>query len=164
MVHQDDLKKCDRCGSNLCYSPEPIQGKDLIRNYYCFGCGFNTNSICKVDSEFYNQQMILLPDLYKDLAGEDGEGKVWLPAFVQSEKGMLYADGTNGDNWAYCAIKMIPTTEEDDELIRKEKYKPDNSSKRFFSEANFKDALFYLGMVEDEEYLTLVKSELGISL
>lgn len=162
MVHKDELIKCDRCESPLCYSPEPIQGKELIRNYYCFGCGFNTNTLCKVESEFYNQQMSLLPDLYKELAGEDHEGKVWFPAFVQSEKGMLYADGTSSENWAYCAIKMIPTTEEDDELIRKQKYKPDNSSKKYFEESKFKEALLYLGMVEDSEYVTLIKSEIGI--
>jgi len=144
----DDMKKCDRCGGDACYVTE-VNAE--LKNYYCFGCGFNTNSICKVGSEFFKEQMAILPDLYKDLAGEDAEGKVWLPAFVQNEKGMLYADGTGVDNWAWAAVKMVPTTEEDGEILSKSKFKPDNSTKKHFPEKDFMDALSYLGLLPDDK-------------
>ena len=133
MIHKDYLTNCDRCSKPLCYVPTKASSGDDIENFYCFGCGFNTNSIAKVGSEFIEQQMALYPDLYKDLMGEGEDGKVWMPAFVNTEKGMLFADGTDGDNWAWAAVKMIPTTEEDDEIIRREKYKPDNDSKKYFA-------------------------------
>ena len=142
----DNLEKCDRCGGDACYTKE-INAE--LKSYYCFGCGFNTNSICKVGSDFFNEQMGILPDLYKDLAGEDEHGKVWLPAFVHNEKGMLYADGTGVDNWAWAAVKMIPTTKSDGEILSKNKYKPDNDTKKHFAEKDFMDALSYLGLLPD---------------
>lgn len=142
----DDLVTCDRCGGDACYIQEVTPE---ITSHYCWGCGFNTNSICKVGSEFFKEQMAILPDLYKDLAGEDDKGKVWLPAFVQNEKGMLYADGTGVDNWAWAAVKMVPTTEEDGEILSKSKFKPDNSTKKHFPEKDFMDALSYLGLLPD---------------
>ena len=143
----DDLVKCDRCGCDACYVTEVNAS---LSNSYCFGCGFNTNSICKVGSDFFNEQMSMLPDLYKDLAGEDKEGKVWLPCFVQNEKGMLYADGTTADEWMWAAVKMVPTTEEDGEILAQSKHKPDNSTKKHFAEKNFMDALSYLGLLPDD--------------
>ena len=144
----DDLVTCDRCGGDACYIQEVTPE---ITSHYCWGCGFNTNSICKVGSEFFKEQMAILPDLYKDLAGEDAEGKVWLPAFVQNEKGMLYADGTGVDNWAWAAVKMVPTTEEDGEILSKSKFIPDNSTKKHFPEKDFMDALSYLGLLPDDK-------------
>ena len=147
----DKMTKCDRCQGDACYVTE-VNAE--LKNYYCWGCGFNTNSICKVGSDFFNEQMSVLPDLYKDLSGEDEEGKVWIPAFVSNEAGMVYADGTSSDNWRWAAVKMVPTTEEDGELLASQKFKPDNSSKRHFEEKDFMDALSYLGMLpngEDED-------------
>lgn len=146
MMNFDELSKCDRCGGDACYITEV---NSELKNYYCFGCGFNTNSICKVGSEFFEQQMSVLPDLYKDLSGEDEHGKVWLPCFVQNEKGMLYADGTDSENWAWAAVKMVPTTEADGEILSKNKFKPDNDTKKHFPEKDFMDALSYLGLLPD---------------
>ena len=143
----DDLVTCDRCGGDACYK---VEVNAAISNYFCWGCGFNTNTICKIGSDFFKEQMALLPDLYKDLAGEDEHGKVWLPAFVSNEKGMLFADGTGVDNWAWAAVKMVPTTEEDGEILANQKFKPDNSTKRHYPEKHFMDALSYLGLLPDD--------------
>ena len=124
----DDLVKCDRCGGDACYK---VEINPELSNYFCWGCGFNTNSICKVGS------------------GEDDKGKVWLPAFVHNEVGMLYADGTGVDNWAWAAVKIVPTTKEDGEILSKQKFKPDNSTKKYFPEKDFMEALSYLGLLPD---------------
>lgn len=142
----DDLVKCDRCGGDACYK---VEINPELSNYFCWGCGFNTNSICKVGSDFFKEQMAVLPDLYKDLSGEDDKGKVWLPAFVHNEVGMLYADGTGADNWAWAAVKIVPTTKEDGEILSKQKFKPDNSTKKYFPEKDFMEALSYLGLLPD---------------
>ena len=42
-----------------------------IKNYQCYGCGFITNSLLKKDTQFFDEQMELLPNLYKELMGED---------------------------------------------------------------------------------------------
>lgn len=144
----DDLKQCDRCGGDACYVSEVNLE---IKNFYCFGCGFQSNSMMKVDSKFLSEQMAILPELYKALMGEDEKGKVWMPAYVSNQKGMLFADGTAVDNWKWAAIKMIPTTEEDDEITRKNKFKPDNSTKRHFDEKDFMDALSYLGLLPENQ-------------
>lgn len=144
----DTLSKCDRCGGDACYVTEV---NSELKNYYCFGCGFNTNSICKVGSDFFNEQMSTLPDLYKDLAGEDEEGKVWIPAFVSNEAGMLFADGTGVDNWAWAAVKMVETSEDDGEILANQKFKPDNSTKKHFREKDFMEALSYLGLLPNDK-------------
>jgi hypothetical protein len=36
----------------------------------------------KRDSEFLQQQMEVLPELYKELMGEDENGIIWMPSVV----------------------------------------------------------------------------------
>ena len=60
----DNLTICDRCGSDCCYIQEVNQD---ISNYQCMGCGFITNSLMKKDSQFFEEQMELLPNLYKNV-------------------------------------------------------------------------------------------------
>ena len=64
----DNLVICDRCGSDACYVQEV---NNEIKNYMCYGCGFITNSVMKKDSKFLEEQMETLPELYKELLGED---------------------------------------------------------------------------------------------
>ena len=40
----DDLKICDRCGSDACYVQEVNEKNLLIK---CYGCGFITNTLVK---------------------------------------------------------------------------------------------------------------------
>ena len=148
MAQFDELSICERCGSDACYSQE-VNAE--ITSKYCFGCGFQTNSIMKVGSEFFEEQMAVLPELYKVLAGEDETGKVWMPSFRSDEQGMLFADGTGEDNWAWAAVRMVPVTEEDSEVIKEQKMKPDMANKKHFAEGDFMDALSYLGLLPNNE-------------
>jgi hypothetical protein len=62
----DNLTICDRCGSDACYTQEV---NNEIKLYHCYGCGFMANTAMKRDSEFFTQQMEVLPELYKELMG-----------------------------------------------------------------------------------------------
>ena len=111
----DDLTICDRCGGNACYVQEVNEN---IKNYFCWGCGFQTTSLMKQGEEFFKQQMETLPDLYKELMGEDEEGKIWMPTVINiPNKGMVFANGTKADNWKWSAVRAVKVTEEE-----KEKY------------------------------------------
>ena len=71
----DNLITCPRCGSDACYVDEVSMD---IKTHFCYGCGFQTNSLMKEGEEFYTQQGENLPELYKDLLYTDNEGKVWI--------------------------------------------------------------------------------------
>ena len=96
---KDNLTICDRCGSDACYVQEV---NHEIKNYMCYGCGFVTNSLMKKGEQFFEEQFEILPELYKELMGEDEDtGLVWMPNTINlPNKGMVFADGKNGSNWA----------------------------------------------------------------
>ena len=145
----DNLIICERCGSDACYVQEVNQD---IKNYQCYGCGFMTNSIMKKDSQFLEEQMELLPNLYKELMGEDESGKVWMPSTVNlPEKGMVFANGSNADNWKWAAVKSIPVLEDEKEKYpipgkKGEFYKKrvDMDTLKEFDERQFIEALDYI--------------------
>ena len=60
-------------------------------------------------SEFYEEQVSILPEIYKDLAWIDPKTKlVWLPNTVNvKENGMVFASGTDIENWNWGAVKAI---------------------------------------------------------
>jgi len=90
----DNLTTCNRCGSDACYVQEV---NEQVKLYFCYGCGFQANTAMTRDSEFLQQQMEVLPELYKELMGEDENGTIWMPSVVNiPDKGMVFADGPNG--------------------------------------------------------------------
>jgi len=152
----DDLKTCDRCGSDACYVQEV---NEKIKNYQCYGCGFITNSLLVKDTEFFEEQMELLPNLYKELMGEDEHGKIWMPSTVNMPtKGMIFANGKSIENWKWAAVLAIPV--KDDE---KEKYPIPNKEGEFyewrmdmdnvkeFPETDYIEALDYIGIFNSED-------------
>ena len=147
----DNLVKCDRCGSDACYVQEV---NNEIKNYQCYGCGFITNSLLKKDSRFFEEQIELLPNLYKELMGEAEDGKIWMPSTVnQPEKGMIFANGKSSDNWKWAAVLAVPVTEEEKEkypIPNKEgeyyKWRMDMSTMKEFEEKDYIEALDYIGI------------------
>ena len=147
----DNLVICERCGSDACYVQEVNQD---IKNYQCYGCGFITNSVMKKDSQFLEEQMELLPNLYKELMGEDESGKVWMPSTVNlPEKGMIFANGSNAENWKWGAVRSVLVNEDE-----KEKYpipgkdgefyehRMDMDTLKEFEEGDYMEALDYIGV------------------
>jgi hypothetical protein len=143
----DKLTICDRCGSDACYVQEVTPE---ITNYFCYGCGFQSNTLMTESSEFMNQQMETLPELYKELLFKDKDGKVWMPSWINdSERGMIFAYGVTAKDWRWAAVKAVKRTEEDKKKNPnlKTEYKMDMANQVFFQEKDFLEALDYLGLL-----------------
>ena len=150
----DNLINCTRCGSDACYVEEVNQD---IKTYFCYGCGFQTNSIMKEGEDFYEEQVSILPELYKDLLDKDDDGNIWFPSMVNvPNKGMIFANGPSKDQWGWGAVKAVPVLEEE-----KEKYpiknqpgkyydwRMDMTTLQMFPEREFIDALSYFGVLPE---------------
>jgi hypothetical protein len=147
----DNLTTCERCGSDACYVQEVNQD---VKLYFCYGCGFQANTAMKRDTEFLQQQMEVLPELYKELMGEDENGTIWMPSVVNlPDKGMVFADGTNSQNWNWAAVKATLMSEEEKTKFKgkgKEyDYKMDMTTLTHFPENEFMEALTYIGVLPE---------------
>ena len=141
----DNLTICDRCGSDACYVQEV---SSELKNYFCYGCGFLTNSLMTEGSEFLTQQIEILPELYKDLFYTDDKGKVWMPTMVnEPTKGMIFANGATKEDWRWTAVKAVAVSEEE-----KEKYPIPGKKGQYYTwhyvEKDFIEALDYIGLLQ----------------
>jgi len=146
----DNLIECSRCGSDACYVQEV---NNEVKLYHCYGCGFQANSIMTRDSEFLEEQMEILPELYKELLSEDETGLVWMPSAVNvPNKGMIYAEGSRASNWKWAAVKAVPMPEEEREKFKSKgkdfEWKMDVSTTKHFDERGYIEALDYIGIFE----------------
>ena len=150
----DDLKKCDRCDSDACYIQEVNEN---VKNYMCYGCGFITNSLMVEDSKFFEEQIELLPNLYKELMGEDNKGKIWMPNTINLlTKGMIFANGKSGDNWKWAAVLAVEVKDEEKEkypIKGKEgeyhEWRMDMKTLKEFEENDYLEALDYIHIFEN---------------
>jgi hypothetical protein len=149
----DKIIICPKSGGNLCYE---TQVTPEITNWMSLSCGYWTNSLMKEGSEFYNEQMETLPELYKDLAWKDESTElVWLPQTInEPQKGMIFANGTNVKEWKWSAVKAVHVTEEEKYKypIPKQpgkfyEYRMDMTTIQHFDEREFIDALEYIGLI-----------------
>lgn len=149
----DELTTCDRCGGDACYVQEV---NETIKNYMCYGCGFISSTLYKRGEELFEQMFETLPNLYRELMGEDEEGKIWMPTTINiPTKGMVFANGRNSLNWKWAVVKAVPVKPEE-----KEKYpipgkkgefyewRMDMDTMQEFEEKDFIEALDLLGMFE----------------
>jgi hypothetical protein len=149
----DNLIICPRCGSDACYVDEVNQD---IKTYFCYGCGFQTNSLMKEGETFYENQITVLPELYKDLMFKDEE-KVWFPSMINvPTKGMVFANGPSKEQWNWAAVKAVKVTEED-----KTKYpipgkqgeyyewRMDMATLKEYPEREFMDTLSYIEVLPE---------------
>lgn len=150
----DNLIICDRCGSDACYVDEVNQD---IKTYFCYGCGFQTNSLMKEGEDFYEQQSSVLPELYKDLFYKDEHGKIWMPSSVNiPTQGMVFANGSSSSNWKWAAVKSIPVKKEEQTKYpipgKKGQYyehRMDMSTLKEFPERDYMEALSYIGVLPE---------------
>jgi hypothetical protein len=147
-MQYDEIIDCPKSGGNLCYKIEV--SKD-ITNYFSLSCGFWTNSLMTPNSDFYKDQMALLPELYKDLAWlDDNTGLIWLPNHTNvQDLGMVFADGTGADEWAWAAVKAIPLGKDDKKLTETQTHKMDMKNIKHFKERDYIDALSYIGALPE---------------
>jgi len=147
----DNLTTCERCGSDACYVQEVNAN---VKLYFCYGCGFQANTAMTRDSEFLEQQLTTLPELYKELMGEDENGVIWTPSVVNvPDKGMVFADGPSGVEWRWAAVKAIPMPEEEKAKFAKKgknyEFKMDMTTLVHYPEREFMEALSYIGVLPE---------------
>lgn len=154
MKGTDKLSICPRCGSDACYVTEVNQD---ISNHFCYGCGFQSNTLMREGELIMEEQMEILPELYKDLKHEDKEGQVWFPSTINlPDKGMVFANGSSIKNWKWAAVKSIKVTEEEKTKYpipgKKNKYyknRMDMTTMKMFEERNYMEALSYIGVLPE---------------
>ena len=150
----DNLTICAKCGSDACYVDEVNQD---IKTYFCYGCGFQTNSLMKEGDVFFERQLEILPELYKDLLNKDDDGHIWMPTTVNvPEKGMIFANGPSKDQWNWAAVKAVPVTKEEAEKYpipgKKGEYyswRMDMTTLKEFNERDFIETLSYIGIIPE---------------
>jgi len=150
----DNLITCARCSSDACYVDEVNQD---IKTYFCYGCGFQTNSLMKEGEDFYNSQVEILPELYKDLFYKDENGKTWMPSSVNiPTQGMIFANGPASTEWKWAAVKAIPVSEEEKTkypIPGKEgqyyEWRMDMTTLKEFNERDFMEALTYINVLPE---------------
>ena len=153
---KDSLVICDHCKGDAAYKTI-LEDKSV--KWFCWGCGFQTNSFMIKDSKFYNEQMEKLPNIYKDLLVEDEYGKVWMPSLIKiDDKGMVFANGTSQKDWHWSAVKAMKIARKD----RKKypipytnnqfyKHRMDMTTEKKFGIIDFIEALEYIGVFNKKE-------------
>lgn len=150
MENNDKLCECSRCAGDCCYK---TRISPSINNYFCMGCGYQTTSLMKKDSDFFLQQMEILPNLYKELSGEDQNGLIWIPTFInQIGLGMVFMSGNSAENAKWAAVKAVKVTEENKEDHKLKngtypEYYMDMKNMKLFEEKDFMDALSFIGVL-----------------
>ena len=164
-MKDDNLIKCNRCKGDACY----IQKVNKITLYSCYGCGFQTSTVMKKGEKFLEEQMDILPELYKALLGEDEEGLVWMPQTVNlPQNGMVFATAAkefgeeggevNQDNYEWAAVKAVEITEEEKHKFpipgKKDEFyewRMDMTTEKRFAHNDFVEALDYVGVFSAEK-------------
>jgi len=154
-MQHEEIINCPKSGGDLCYKTQVTPD---IYNFMSLSCGFWTNSLMKEGEEFYETQMETLPELYKDLAWIDEKtGLTWIPNTInQPGLGMVFANGSNTQNWGWAAVKAIkipknerkkhPIPGKPEEFME---YKMDMANMRVFSERDYIEALDYIGIFKN---------------
>ena len=147
-MNYDEIIDCPKSGGDLCYKTEI---NDKIINYLSLSCGFWTNSLMKKDSEFFKEQLSTLPELYKDISWEDPKTElIWMPNTINiADKGMVFANGVNPEEWKWAAVKAIPLEKEDKVKVEGQTHKMDMGSMKSFTEREYIDALSYIGILPE---------------
>jgi hypothetical protein len=150
----DNLEICPHCGSDACYV---VENSPTIKTYSCFGCGFTTNSLMKEGEEFFEQQLEVLPELYKDVIYTDKNGLNWMPTTISlPTQGMVFYNGTNKENAKWAAVLAVEVKEEEKEKYpikgkpgEYHKWRMDMTNMKEFEMREFMDALTFIGVLPE---------------
>ena len=143
--NNDQLALCPRCGCDGCYIT-PIN--ETKSNYFCFGCGFQTNDLMKEGEFDFVAFEETMPELYKDVKHVDSEGRVWYPIVINNEtQGTVFLNGKTAEDVQWAAIRVVELTEEEKQQpkYKGKTYKSDAKSLKSFGN-DFIEAMDYLGL------------------
>ena len=141
----DQLTICPKCKCDGCYVT-PIN--ETKSNYFCWGCGFQTNDLMKEGEFDFVGYEETLPYLYKDIKHTDKEGRVWYPISINiPDKGTVFLNGKSKEDVQWSAIKVVELTEEEKQQPKYKglTYKSDAKSLQSFGN-DFIEAVDYIGM------------------
>jgi len=150
----DNLITCPHCESDACYVAE---NSSEIKTYSCFGCGYTSNSLMKEGNEFYDKQLEVLPELYKDVMFKDEDEMVWFPTTINlPQQGMVFYNGTSKENAKWSAVKAVKVLEEEKQKypIKNKpgefyEYRMDMSTIQSFEMKEFMEALSFIGVLPE---------------
>jgi len=141
---EDKLVICSHCGSDACYEHKQMG----ITVWNCMGCGFTSNELMTEGSELVTQTEEVMPELYKDIKFIDDKKQIWYPTVLNiQDKGTVFANGTNKDNWGWAGIKSVETTDEEKEKLKGAQYKSDPKTLKTFDKKSFDEACAYIGLI-----------------
>jgi hypothetical protein len=145
----DKMSICPKCGCDGCYVT-PIN--ETKNNYFCWGCGFQTNDLM-VEGEFnFEEYEETIPELYKDIKYVDSEKRVWYPISINLvDKGTVFLSGKSIDEIQWSAIKVVLLTEEEKKQPKYKNltYKSDAKSLKHFGN-DFIEACDYIGVFNQQ--------------
>lgn len=144
----DQLSICPKCGCDGCYIT-PIN--ETKNNYFCWGCGFQTNDLMKQGEFDFTGYEETLPELYKEIKHVDGEGRTWYPIVINvEERGTVFLNGKTKEKVEWSAIKTVSLTEEEKQQpkYKNKTHKSDPKSLKSFGN-DFIEAVDYLGLFEN---------------
>jgi hypothetical protein len=146
-MQYDEIINCPKSGGDLCYK---IQVNEDIINYFSLSCGFWTNSLMKIGNEFYEEQMSILPELYKAISWIDQSTElVWIPNTVNEPTlGMVFAEGNSANKWSWASVRTRELTAEEQKETGLT-HKPDMTTKKNFEERDYIEALSYIGVLPE---------------
>ena len=147
-MQYDTIIDCPKSGGDLCYK---VEVNKEITSFLSLSCGYWTNTLMKEGSEFYNEQLTTLPELYKDIAWEDPDTNlIWIPNTINiPDKGMVFANGPNADEWSWAAVKTVELEEGDEAKVEGQTHKMDMTSMKTFVERDYMEALSYIGVLPE---------------
>ena len=147
-MQYDTIIDCPKSGGDLCYK---VEVNKEITNYLSLSCGYWTNTLMKEGSEFYEEQLITLPELYKDISWKDPETElIWIPNTINiPELGMVFANGASADEWSWAAVKAVKLEEGDEAKVEGQTHKMDMTTMKTFVERDYMEALSYIGVLPE---------------
>ena len=132
-LSMDKLVDSPICDSNACYESEFQTEDGLVKTWICLTSGYTSNTTMTLDSEGLKQTLELTADLIKDLRQDHeppggGETLAWFPTCItMPDKGMIFPEPHEEEEWKWTVVKTIPVLEEE-----KEKYPIPNKPGEFY--------------------------------
>lgn len=142
----DKLTICPKCGCDGCYVSSLNEFKF---NYFCWGCGFQTNDLLKLGEYDSNEYELAIPELYKDLKFVDSENRVWYPIVINEiTKGTVFINGKSSERWSWAGMLTRKLTEEEKDSLSNKgiEYKSDPSTLKEFGD-DFLSACEYINII-----------------
>ena len=145
----DQMAICPKCGCDGCYVTSINETKN---NFYCWGCGFQTNDLMKEGEFNFEEYEETLPELYKDVKYVDSEKRVWYPISINIvDKGTVFLSGKSVEEVQWSAIKVVTLSEEEKKQPKYKGliYKSDAKSMKQFGN-DFIEACDYIGVFDKQ--------------